>query len=287
MDTKGIAIVVPTIRPESYAEFEKAWKPLIDKYKILVVKVEDGKEPKANGKTVKDIMGDYDDLIYNLNDGVRNLGFALIAKEHKDIEYIISLDDDVVPYGDTIQAHMNTLHKRRPISWMSTASMYMRGFPYEVRNEAEVMMSHGVWEGVKDWDAPTQLINGNPNVTFYRGVIPKGVLYPHCAMNFAFKRKALPYIYQAPMSKELGFNRFADIWMGIECKRDFDNLGWAVVTGEAVVYHQRASNVFTNLQKEAKGLELNETYWKSEEHEYIKLHREKRARWKEFISKHL
>ena len=286
MDTKKIAIVVPTIRPESYTEFEKAWKPLIDKYKILVVKVEDGEEPKANGKTVAEIMGDYSDLIYNFNDGVRNLGFALIAKEHKDIEYIISFDDDVVPYGDTIQQHVNILNKRVPISWLSTASKYMRGFPYAVRSEAEVMMSHGVWMGVKDWDAPTQLLAGNPDVTFYQGPIPKGIFYPHCAMNFAFKRKALPFIYQAPMNEKVGYNRFADIWMGIECKKDFDSLGWAVVSGHAYVYHNRASDVFTNMVKEARGLGLNETYYKPEaQDEYITLHREKRTRWKEFISK--
>lgn len=289
MDKKSIAIVVPTIRPESYAEFEKAWQPYIEKHNILVVKVEDGDNPTANGKTVDEIMGEYKQLIYNRNDGVRNLGFALIAKEYKEIQYIISLDDDVTPYGDTIASHINILNTHVPISWISTASRYMRGFPYGVRNEAEVVLSHGVWEGVKDWDAPTQLIKGNLDVTFYQGPIPKGIYYPHCAMNFAFKRKALPYVYQAPMNETVGFNRFADIWMGIESKRDFDKLGWAVVSGYASVYHNRASNVFDNMIKEATGLKLNETYWKAEpeDNSYIEFHRAERTAWKEFIIKEL
>ena len=215
-----IACVVPTIRRESYAHFFEAWKPLITKHQCKLITVWDGEEPIVNcdshGYTVKDIMGDDADLIYNFNDGVRNLGFALIAKQMPEVEYIITLDDDVEPIRDTIQDHIDALHMNVSTSWMSTASEYTRGFPYNVRNEAEVVLSHGVWEGVKDWDAATQLIKGNSDVTFYKGPIPKGVLYPMCIMNVAFKRKMLPYMYQAPMGIKVGIDRFADIWSGID-----------------------------------------------------------------------
>ena len=276
-----IAIVVSTIRPESYKKFFEAWIHLIEKHDATLIKVEDGEDPTAGGKTVKEIMGKYSDLIYNFNDGIRNLGFAYIAKYLPTVDTIISLDDDVEPYGDTIQDHLNALQRRVPVSWLSTASEYTRGFPYGIRDEAEVVLSHGIWKGIADWDAPTQLVRGNPDVSFYKGPIPKGILYPMCIMNVAFKRKMLPYMYQAPMGYKVGLDRFGDIWCGIESKKVIDQQGWAVVSGYAIVKHERASNVFTNLQKEAKGLEMNEHYG---EGDYFKLYEKKRERWKEFCN---
>jgi hypothetical protein len=274
-----IALVIPSIRPESYEKFFRAWHELIEKHEAILVKVEDGKNPTVCGKSVKEVMGKYSDTIYNFNDGVRNLGFAYVKRFHPEIDMIITLDDDVEPSGDTILDHCTALQRFVSTSWLSTASEYTRGFPYGVRNESEVVLSHGVWEGVADWDAPTQLIRGNPPLTFYQGVIPKGVLYPMCSMNVAFKVKILPYLYQAPMGPKIGIDRFADIWGGIEAKKDIDRLGWAVVSGYATVSHTRASNVFVNLQKESVGLSMNESYGQGS---YFKLFREKRKRWEEF-----
>ena len=280
-----ITIVIPSIRKESLIKFTIAWVELVKKHNLEVVVVADGKKPKVIhdgiGHSIKDVMGKDSDLIYNFNDGVRNLGFAYVAKYMPYINTIISLDDDVEPDGDTIDDHLNALNMKVPISWMSTASKYTRGMPYSVRKEAEVVLSHGVWKGVADWDAPTQLIKGNESIEFYKGVIPKGCLFPMCAMNFAFKRKMLPYIYQAPMFD--GINRFADIWGGIEAKFDIDKKGWAAVTGYATVKHERASNVFDNLEKEAKGLRLNENYG---EDKYFKTYKLKRDRWIKWIKKH-
>lgn len=275
-----ITIVVPTIREENYKQFVEAWTPLINKYGCKLVKVTDGENPTVEGKSVEEVMGDYADLIFNLNDGVRNLGFAYVAKFLPEADVIITLDDDTKPLNDTIKDHWMTLQARVCTSWLPTASRYMRGFPYGVRTEAEVVLSHGIWEGVKDWDAPTQLVAGNPDVSFYKGPIPKGVFYPMCGMNIAFKRKMLPYMYFAPMGHKVGLDRFADIWCGIESKKVIDEKGWAVVTGLATVRHERASNVWKNLQKEAKGLEMNEKYG---EDDYFKMYEEKRARWKEFV----
>lgn len=273
-----IAVVVPTIREESFKVFIEAWKSLFDKHQVELIKVEDGAYPTANKKSVKEIMGKDSDLIYNFNDGVRNLGFAYIAKYLPDVDTIITLDDDLIPIGDPIEDHLRILDMRVPITWLSTASEYTRGFPYGIREEAEVVMSHGVWHGVKDWDAPTQLVLGNRDVQFYQGVIPKGCLFPMCGMNLAFKRKLLPYMYFAPMTD--GIDRFADIWCGIEAKKVIDNNGWAVVSGNAHVFHERASNVWKNLQKEAKGLEMNENYG---EGEYFKMYTDKRKRYERFI----
>jgi hypothetical protein len=87
-------------------------------------------------------------------------------------------------------------------------------------------------------------------------------------MNMAFHKSLLPWIYQAPMGRKLEqdglppIDRFADIWGGIIAKHAIDNiLGGAAWTGGARVYHKRASDVFTNLRKEALGMELNEDVW--------------------------
>lgn len=278
-----IAVVVPTIssRKEIFEGFMKAWKPLFDKHSVIFIKVLDGDEPQIEVNGVKGYIPDeIKVLIFNKNDGVRNFGFWYIAKFLPKVDTIITLDDDTLPIGDTIQDHLDALDMRVPISWMSTASEYMRGFPYYVREEAEVVLSHGVWQGVADWDAPTQLIKGNRPVEFYKGAIPRWCYYPMCGMNIAFKRKMLPCMYYAPMGHKVGLDRFADIWCGIESKKEIDMRGWAVVTGYATVRHERASNVWNNLIKESKGLSMNEQY---DQDPYFRLYAKKREEWKNLI----
>lgn len=299
-----IAVVVPTIREDSYRRFLDEWSELFEFHNVQLIVIKDGDEPivisgTATTKNTKDIMGGNSDLIFNKNDGVRNLGFALIAQHMPEVEYIITLDDDCYPIrgSDPIQDHIDALNIRVPVSWMSTASHYMRGFPYAVRKEAEVVLSHGIWEGVPDYDAPTQLMGDNysadfepvkPPLTYYKGPIPKNTLFPMCIMNVAFKRKMLPYMYQAPMGVGVGLDRFADIWSGIHAKRAIDEHGWAAVTGYSTIHHSRASDVFVNLKKEAKGIGLNETYWSGDESDpYFKLYEEKRNKWKSFIERAL
>lgn len=283
-----IAVVIPTIRPESMKIFMKAWQPLFDKHEVELVVVHDGEHPTVsyNHDTWQqhDIMDGYEDCLTNFNAGIRNLGFAYVAKYLPDVEYIITLDDDETPIGDPIQDHLDALSRRVPVSWMSTAvDDYTRGFPYGIRDEAEVVLSHGVWIGVADWDAPTQLVRGSHYpIEFYKGPIPKGVYYPMCSMNLAFKRCMLPYIFHAPWA--LGINRFDDIFTGITSKREIDKRGWAAVTGYARVHHERASNTFTNLKHEAPGIELLETYWQGDEsHPYFKIYKEKLATWQNFL----
>ena len=279
-----VVVVVPTIRPESMREFEKAWWPLFNKHLITLITVYDGETPTVETQlNAKDILGKYAGAITNFNGGVRNLGFAYVAKYLPEVETIITLDDDTRPIGDTIKDHLAVLSRRVPISWMSTASEYMRGFPYKVRDEAEVVLSHGVWEGVADWDAPTQLVKGaHREVQFPKMPIPKGIYYPHCIMNTAFKRKMLPYMYQAPPA--LGVARADDIWCGITAKREIDKRGWAAVTGYARVHHERESNVYKNLQDEAKFIKLNETFWEGDEaDEYFKVYKQKLKLWQQFL----
>jgi len=292
MDTKNIAVVVPSIRPDSLKKFKENWKDLFEKHSVTLVKVLDGEKPEVLcndiSSSVEEIMGEYSDVIYNLNDGVRNLGFAYVAKYLPDVEYIISLDDDclTIEGSDPIQEHIDALNMRVPISWFSTTlgGDYMRGFPYGVRSEAEVVLSHGVWTNVPDLDAPTQLVKGIYEPSFYRGAIPKGSLFPLCIMNVAFKRKLLPYMYQAPAYAQ--YQRFSDIWSGINMKRAIDEKGWAAVTGYSTIFHDRKSNVFTNLIKEATGIGANEYYWDGNilgHEDYFHNYEIKLNRWDNFI----
>ena len=57
------------------------------------------------------------------------------------------------------------------------------------------------------------------------------------------------------------FDRFGDIWAGILMKKVADSLGYSVSTGMPYIRHERASNPFTNLKKEANGIEVNEHFW--------------------------
>lgn len=298
----SIAVVVPTIRYENeYQTFLANWKDIFTNYQVVLITIVDGGSHRLIMKDFSEYSEEVDtkvwtkaskelgDLIPHFSPACRNLGFAYIAKILPEVEYIITLDDDLIPLGDTIGAHINALQQRMPISWFSSTvanpmtikPLYMRGFPYGIRNEAEVVLSHGVWFGVPDLDASTQLVMGDhPEVSYYTGPIPKGCEFPYSSMNLAFKRKALPYIYMAPVSNTKGAERFDDIWAGRFFKKDFDQLNWATVSGYSAVEHNRASNPFKNLQREVLGIEWNEDLWSRQEEEFFKMYAEKRNRWK-------
>lgn len=283
MGDSEIVIVVPTIRPDCLKAFMRAWRDIMRAHKAKLLVVWDGEVPcvECDGKRYQ-APAELEGLIFNLNDGVRNLGFYYAAKLFPECRYIITLDDDVSPVADPLHGHVEALQSKVPISWMSTASEYMRGFPYAVREEAEVYASHGVWEGTMDYDAPTKLVRGNQPAIFYKGPVPRGVLIPVCGMNFAFRREALPYVYFAPMGSRLGVQRFADIWMGITLKRELDTLNKAMVTGLSVVQHDCKSDVFKNLQQEARGITMNETFWAGDRSDkYFETYETCYARWNE------
>jgi hypothetical protein len=64
------------------------------------------------------------------------------------------------------------------------------------------------------------------------------------------------------MGKEHPFDRWGDIWSGIIAKKICDTEGWAVViNGSASIEHRRASDVNTNIKKEASGYAVNENLW--------------------------
>jgi len=287
IEDKKVAVVLPSHNPKLTTSFKEAWQSLFEKHNVDFVLVDDSRETPFiihDGKEIELKT----DLVQNHCASVRQLGFLYIAQYLPQIKYIITLDYDTYPVGDPISEHLNALEMKVPISWFSTATDYMRGFPYGVREEAPVMLSHGVWEGVYDWDAPSQLLKGDKKVYFYKGVVPKGIYTPICGMNLAFKREALPYIYFSPVGNFKGAERFDDIWMGIIVVKKFAELNWGIVSGFAKVRHLRASNVFSNLEKEATGMKHNEEFWKDPENYkgdlWFDEFREKRKQWHTLIT---
>lgn len=288
---KDIAIVIPTIRPELMTTFNAAWKELFARHDVEYIIVADGDNPEVihNGKTYSKDAIDSLHLVQNRYTGVVNLGYAFVAENFPNVEYIMTFHDDETPIGDPIQDHIDALNMKVPISWLSSTIInrptdYMRGFPYNVREEAPVVFSHGVWRGVPDYDAPTQLLaDKNYQPEFYKGPVPKGILFPLCGMNLAFRRCALPLVYFAPVAEYEGSQRFDDIWGGIELKKELDSLDWAMVTGYSICQHNRASNVFENLKKESVGIQKNEGYWKGELDDWYVDFKSKREKWKQWI----
>ena len=288
----NIAIVLPSYREDLYHNgFMPKWKGLFEKHKVTILTVWDEEDPlktalQINNKekiNIKKIMGVDTDLVCNRYAGVRSLGFAYVGLFMPEVEYIVSLDDDLSPVGDPIQDHLDVLNMRVPVSWIPIGNTYTRGFPYGVRQEAEVVLSHGVWEGVPDLDAPTQLITGAPPMDFYKMAIPKGVLAPISYMNTAFKRKLIPYVFMCPRIRGK-LERCDDIWCSIEAKRIMDKKGWAMATGYSRVYHARAANVFSSLVKESRFIQLNEGYWKGEQDDpYFAMYHERRKRWENLM----
>ena len=64
--------------------------------------------------------------------------------------------------------------------------------------------------------------------------------------------------------------------------------GLGIVTGYAAVNHQRASNFFNSLEKEATGIKHLEGFWKDtqnyKEHPWFDEYRAKFNQWKKYVS---
>jgi len=325
-----IAVVVPTIRADLFERvFLPAWKFLFRKHGVYLFKVVDGETPYVDIYTSEQ-TSEFQDLhnwklkpyyfdnsrltttelepIYNFTDACRNLGFY-VAKREIDPDIYISLDDDVLPIEgtDPIQEHIDALNMSVQLDWVNTSTTHrMRGKPYNLP-EYPVWLSHGVWKGVPDLDAIQQLQYPDmKDVDCPKIAIPRGVYFPLCAMNFAFRKELLPWAYQAPMGRKLAkdglpvYDRFADIWSGLVMKYAIDLYNAAAVTGFSTIYHSRASNVYTNLKKEAVGMEVNENIWQlipllfernltstcyegGEPHEYLKLYHKRLTQWQKLI----
>lgn len=238
-------------------------------------------------------------IIPRRTDCVRSYGFLLAYRAGADI--IMTMDDDCLPsYPRTpqpkswVEAHRRALSMYFDPAWENsvTDAPPFRGAPYggDTRNIPTVI-NHGLWDGIPDYDAVTTLAARRmpqtlPPIQHSDKVIRRGRYFPMCGMNLAFTREIAPAMYfllmgqraggeakaptgscglgpLAPMTlSPLPFDRAGDIWAGVIAKRICDHLGYAVRSGSPHVLHERASDPFVNLRKEAAAIGEGEVFWK-------------------------
>jgi reversibly glycosylated polypeptide / UDP-arabinopyranose mutase len=277
-----VFIVIPTVRN---LEFLHDWAEQFCDATVIICEDHPTKELKTPhiGKKVyhyawKDIdkeLAKNGWIIPRKVSAIRNFGFLKAYQLGADV--IMTLDDDCypVPGHHFVQDHLRNLNLTAPKRWINTYPhtdhLFTRGQPYLTRQEQPVMLSHGLWTNVLDHDAATHLQHLSFKAELaeqFVYFIPSGAYFPLCSMNIAFKRELTPLLYFPLMGQDVqgnswGYDRFDDIWAGIFAKKIMDHLGLGVVNGSPFVEHRKASDPFKNLQKEAKGLELNETVWKA------------------------
>jgi reversibly glycosylated polypeptide/UDP-arabinopyranose mutase len=269
-------IVIPTIRDLSFLE---DWRHEFQGHKIIVCEDHEEKQialphgfeiEHYSWKEINEELGDSAWIIPHFNASIRSFGYWKAWQQHPDM--IVTIDDDCYPSeltSDTSQGflekHWANLQTSRTASWEMTAPFYTRGFPYEVRDSSRTVISHGLWSGIPDLDAPTQLVAPTLRLVNPPGVktIPRGTYFPMSGMNLAFRPEVTPMLYFLLQGREWAYDRFDDIWAGVIAKKICDHLDLAICSGEPVVDHRRASNVYKNLQKEAAGIEANEVLWRA------------------------
>lgn len=275
-----IALVVPSIRKDSLERFEREWEPTGLFSRVDLLLVEDNLEKSFQSrhalyhwswKEIDAVLQDKSWIIPRRSDTVRSFGYymAHLLK----YEYIMTLDDDCYPepgYGNLDEKHLEMLNGRS--RWFNTLPYVKpRGVPfYNTGSDRKVYVNHGLWTHVLDYDAPTQLVAPDKEeFTHDNRIVPQHSYFPFCGMNAMWRREANVFMYHLLMGQmkndallvKLQFDRFGDIWAGILMKKVCDHLGWNVSTGIPYIHHDRASNVFANLKKEANGLEVNEDFW--------------------------
>lgn len=204
-------------------------------------------------------------IIPSQTSACRSYGYLLAWQRQPD--FILTLDTDCYPDGsDLLLGHEYNLSERACIDWVNSwTGMEYRGFPYRIRDQAPVMLSHGVWSGIPDLDAATWL--RNPHYHTFPAqdtrVIPRMSYFPMCGMNLAWRTELTPAMYFGLFGPAYGFDQYDDIWAGVLVKRILDHLGWAVLSGYPSVEHRKQSNVYANLVKQAPGLAMNEHFWRA------------------------
>jgi len=298
MKNSSIALVVPTIREHCMKEFIMRWDALGLFSLVDLIIMEDNPEKTFDlgDECVHLCWTDIERRLKGLqwiiprrSDTVRS--FAYWYAWNEGYQFIMTMDDDCYPpvknednfeYPDAkafVNLHVTALLNKT--KWFNTLNnVKPRGVPfYELGRRSDVIVNHGLWTKVLDYDAPTQLVNPvQEQFSFDNKIVPCGSYFPMCGMNVMWDAKYTPWMYHLLMGRQfvsdrgemmldsdkllqLPFDRFGDIWCGIFMKRCADLCDKVVSTGMPYIRHERASNPFANLKKEANGLEVNEKLW--------------------------
>lgn len=208
-------------------------------------------------------------LVSRRDSAIKALGFLEAARLGAHRIYV--LDDDCYPYSlvpiSWTQEHCrNLVDGVEADRWRSSVEgLRVRGLPYGgTSGRVPVHLSMGLWSGIADVDAVTELSGGRPpEFSPPYGTWLAGPSYvPLCGMNFAFRVELLPLLYFPLMGEGQPFGRFDDIWAGIVAQRGMRHLGWHMSVGLPLVEHRRLSSPFRNLEREAPALEIHEHLWR-------------------------
>jgi len=298
---KDVIIVVPTIREEFIKRFIEEWSDHFfdnERFscKLLIIEDNPQKSFKLDSdnnvehlcwEDIKNELGKDSWIIPRRTDCVRSFGYYKAYQQEPDM--IVTMDDDCyplkkhhpesAPQKNFLGLHwrnlkeMVTLEEER---WVSTIEDFRpRGLPYKnLKNEvsySNIVLSHGLWYNVPDFDGMSQVRSSQiEGQTGYakKQVIPKGKFYSMCGMNLAWKPEITPILYFLLMGQSedggpWGYDRFGDIWAGVLSKKIIDHLEKEVYSGYPIIWHDRASNPFSNIVKEAPGLQENEWLWEA------------------------
>ena len=175
---------------------------------------------------------------------------------------IIVLDDDCYPsdeaphLSDLMEAHLEELEPQGVEMFSAVTEPQSRGTPYYDRKlTLPVACSMGFWDGVPDFDAPSQLAGAPGSIRFRRRAI-YGRYFALSGMNIAFHATWWPWC------QFIEVPRFDDIWMGLLWQKHAYARGYCFSTNGPTVRHARQSNVWSNLREEVEWMEANETVWR-------------------------
>jgi hypothetical protein len=179
-------------------------------------------------------------------------------------EVVVILDDDCYPTGphmrcyleDFAYEHIAALRPQAVELYKAVTNPPSRGTPYYRRTVTmPVAASMGFWENVPDLCAPAQLVRG-PNCAMEFDRRPVfGQAFAYSGMNVAFRTEWWPWC------SFIDLPRVDDIFAGYLFQREAYRRKHCFNLDGPTVRHSRQSNVWKNLQHEAKYLERNETLW--------------------------
>jgi hypothetical protein len=273
-------IVVPTCRPEAIHEFLEKWRAEFREHRIIITEDADARQidfsryPNVEAFSAAEWSREWgqDAWIFpRHNAGHRAFGYwkAWTYSRRHACDMIVTLDDDCHPdQPGYLAKHYASLGQKPILEWTTSLPIEWphlpRGFPYSVREGRPVMVNHGVWSHLPDFDARTQILNPEvrlPVVSRESKLIPWGTYFPFCGMNVAWKPEVTPLLYFLLMGGGWPYDRFDDIWAGIFLKKICDQMRWCIMSGMPSVRHNRLSDVSSNLKKEATGMAENEQLW--------------------------
>lgn len=203
----------------------------------------------------------------------KNKGVKLAVEMGADV--VIVLDDDCYPepsseyalHGSSenlmlrfAQQHIRALEAVDVELFATITHPPSRGTPYLAANRTIqrcVAASVGFWTNIGDYCAARQL--AFDGVTMMRR-FPIFECYRYFAlsgMNIAFRPKEW-----MPWCQFIDVARYDDIWMGWLWQREAYRRGAVFALNGPEVRHSRQSNVWRNLQDEARFAEINDTLWR-------------------------